>query len=90
MTDTTTTPRKRRRIFPWAFTALQAIFVFWIITGVVGASHADCGSLDVDTCNSAKAVGGGIGIIAILFVWAIVDVIVYICRRIYVASRKAS
>jgi hypothetical protein len=89
MTETTTTPRKRQ-IFPWAFLALQLVFVLWIITGVVGASHADCGSLDVDTCNSAKAIGGGIGIIAILAVWAIVDVIVYICRRIYVASRKAS
>jgi hypothetical protein len=90
MIETTTTPRKRR-IFPWAFLALQLVFVAWIITGIVGAAQTDCGSLDVDTCNSAKTIGGGIGIVAILFVWVLVDVIVYICRRIYVGSkRKAS
>jgi hypothetical protein len=41
-------PRKRRRVFMWIFLAVQAIFVIWLITGIVtvhtGPSAADLAS----------------------------------------------
>ena len=45
-TPATTTPdapagrtRKPRRIFMWFFLAVQAIFIAWLITGIVSAAH---------------------------------------------------
>jgi hypothetical protein len=32
-------PRKRRRVFMWVFFALQALFLIWLITGLVGTGH---------------------------------------------------
>jgi hypothetical protein len=38
-------PRRKRRVFMWVFLALQAIFLTWLIVGLVtiqtGPSHAD-------------------------------------------------
>jgi hypothetical protein len=31
-------PKKRKRVFLWVFLAVQALFVIWIITGVIGNS----------------------------------------------------
>jgi hypothetical protein len=36
-------PRRKRRIFPWFFLAIQVIFLTWLITGLAqgtGPSHA--------------------------------------------------
>jgi hypothetical protein len=42
-------PKKKRRVFPWVFLAIQAIFLIWLIVGIHGnvnhlSSHsaADC------------------------------------------------
>jgi hypothetical protein len=32
-------PRKRKRIFMWFFLAVQAIFIAWLVTGIVSAAH---------------------------------------------------
>jgi hypothetical protein len=32
-------PRKKRRVFMWIFFALQALFLLWIIVGVVSTGH---------------------------------------------------
>lgn len=31
--------KKRKRVFMWFFLVVQAIFLIWLITGLVGASH---------------------------------------------------
>jgi hypothetical protein len=41
-------PRRKRRIFPWFFLAIQVIFLIWLITGLAqgtGLSHAQIVSL---------------------------------------------
>ena len=54
-------PTKRtRRIFLWAFLAVQAIFLIWVVSGDATASGtpADClgssSGLDAQTCNAAS------------------------------------
>lgn len=63
-------PKKKRRIFRWVFLAIQVLFLIWIITGVNGVAD-DCPPGQEDAC----AVGGGIGVIVIIFIWMAVDVI---------------
>jgi hypothetical protein len=32
-------PRRKRRVFLWVFAAVQALFLIWLITGLVGTGH---------------------------------------------------
>lgn len=74
-TDNPTPVRKRRHIFRWFFLAVQAIFLIWIITGATSAAHSSCNGLSHEACTTAKQVGGGIGVLVIIFVWLAVDVV---------------
>ncbi len=73
------TPKKKRRIFPWIFLAVQVVFLIWIITGISGAANsipASCvNQADVDLCTSASQAGAGIGFFLIVGLWVAVDFI---------------
>ena len=32
-------PRKRRRVFMWTFLAVQALYLLWLVVGIVSAAH---------------------------------------------------
>jgi hypothetical protein len=76
-TDTTPS-KKKRHIFRWVFLAIQALFLIWIITGASAAAES-CPPGQEDAC----AVGGGIGVIMIIFLWMAVDVILGIGYLIF-------
>lgn len=80
-------PRKRRHVFRWFFLAVQALFVIWIIGGVNSAADNCDGEVGaaLDACQDATAVGAGIGVGMIIFVWAAIDVILGIT---YLIVRK--
>lgn len=68
---------KKWRKFTWFILVVQVLFVIWIISGVSAVSDS-CDGLtgtDLDICQAGTAVGAGIGIGLILFLWGIVDVI---------------
>ena len=47
-TEPVAQPKRKRRIFPWFFLAVQVIFLIWLITGLahgIGPSHAQVVSL---------------------------------------------
>lgn len=68
--------RKKRRIFRWIFLAIQALFLVWIITGGHAAASSHCDpNLSAQACTAARQVGGGIGVLLIVFLWLAVDVI---------------
>lgn len=80
----TETPRKKRRKFPWVFLAIQLAFLVWIITGITGTAGSSCDpNLSAEACTAAKQVGGGIGVLLIVFLWVAVDVILGIGYLIF-------
>jgi hypothetical protein len=40
-------PRKKRRVFVWVFFAVQALFIIWLITGLVSTGHTAPSSTDL-------------------------------------------
>ena len=71
-------PAKRRhRIFPWAFLAIQALFIIWIIAGARSAASSpqDCQYLTQQECRNAANAGAAIGAGLIIALWAFADVI---------------
>jgi hypothetical protein len=49
-------PRGKRRVFLWAFLAVQALFLIWLIAGVAGTSHsgADAHAQAVQWCADSS------------------------------------
>lgn len=95
MTDTPTSdttpdtkPRKHRRIFPWVFLLIQVLFLVWIITGTA-SGHANCGSLDAQTCANATNAGKAIGAGLIIALWVAVDVILGVTYAIFRMTRRS-
>ena len=51
-----------------------------------GVASSECtGNLDQQSCDAAKAIGGGIGALLIIFLWVAVDVILGV---IWLVTRK--
>ena len=64
------------RPLTWVVLVVQVLFVIWLIAGFNAASSSDCSTADYsDACQAGQAVGTGIAIGIILFLWALVDVI---------------
>ncbi|MGY1746757.1 hypothetical protein [Blastococcus sp. SYSU D00695] len=87
--DTETAPpaKKKKHIFRWVFLAIQALFLIWIIGGVGNVSDNCDGEVGtaLDACQAGTAVGAGIGVAMIVFLWVAVDVILGIT---YLIVRK--
>jgi hypothetical protein len=77
--------KKRKRIFMWFFLAVQALFLIWLITGLVktGNQHA-VGSAAV----AGKDIGTTIGVGLVIGLWVAVDVILGVSRLIVLTARK--
>jgi hypothetical protein len=69
--------KKKRHIFRWVFLAIQVIFLIWIIAGASSASDNCNGKTGdaLNACQAGTAVGAGIGVIVIVFLWVAVDLI---------------
>lgn len=65
------------RILTYVILAFNILMLIWVIAGISSANGTpeDCGSLDVQTCNDAEAVGTGLAVVFLIFLWAAVDVI---------------
>lgn len=88
-------PKKRKRIFMWFFLAVQALFIVWLIAGAMqpGASEACKGIITSefytqDDCETAYAAGQGIGFIAILGIWAVVDFLLVLTWAVIRLARR--
>ncbi|WP_139220517.1 hypothetical protein [Trujillonella endophytica] len=79
--------KKQRHIFRWVFLAIQALFLIWIISGVGDAADNCDGEVGqaLDMCQAGTAVGAGIGVALVIFLWVAVDVILGIT---YLIVRK--
>lgn len=78
--------KRKTRVFTWIILGINVIFLIWIIAGVSSVSSGKCdATMTVAACNSAKAVGGGIGALLIIFLWVAADVILGI---LWLVTRK--
>lgn len=69
--------RPHWRPFTWVILVINALFLAWLISGVVSAS-GNCAGMrgqDLQACQAGTAVGAGIGVAIIVLFWALVDVI---------------
>jgi hypothetical protein len=66
-------PARQRRIYLWAFIALQALFLAWVIVTIASGSGV---SKNTDTLGTAVGVG------LIVAVWASIDLIIGIAWAI--------
>jgi hypothetical protein len=69
--------KKKRHVFRWVFLAIQALFLIWIISGASSAADNCDGEVGqaLEACQAGTAVGAGIGVFMIVFLWLAVDVI---------------
>jgi hypothetical protein len=70
-------PRKKRRVFMWFILGVNVLFLWWILEGA-GSNADNCAGevgQALEDCQAATNIGTGIGIIFIIFLWAMVDVI---------------
>ncbi len=86
-----TPPKRRRRIFLWAFMAVQVLFVLWIVTGIAsgGGTPSDCAGLDEETCNAAQNIGTGLGVALIVGLWMVVDFLISVIYGVYRLAKRS-
>ena len=80
-------PKRKRRVFMWVFLAVQALFLVWMISGLSGAADNCTGETgtSLDACQAGTAIGAGLGLAMVLFLWVAVDVILGIT---YLITRR--
>jgi len=89
-----TPQRKRRRIFPWVFLAIQVLFLVLIISAAHSShnqSVADCATqsaLSSKDCQSASDAGTAIGVGVLVAFWVAFDLIVGITYAIIRMTRR--
>lgn len=72
--------KKKRRVFPWLFLALQVLFLVLVISGAASGhhTHVDCTGLTAEDCRSlkdARDAGTTLGVGFLVGIWAAVDII---------------
>ena len=75
---------KPRRVFLWAFLAVQGVFLAWLVLAIVSAAIDPGRSTDPSTWQAAVVSA----VVVIVLLLALVDVILYIGRRVVLTSRK--
>ncbi len=96
-------PPRRRRVFPWVFLAIQALFVIWVIAGVAGGGSIHSGAvaychahpsqyLPFSQCVSdyggGEKIGAAAGIGLIVAFWAAADIILGISYGVWRLARR--
>lgn len=80
--DQGTERRRKRRIFPWIFLAIQILFLIWIIAGA--NSGGDCPPGREGACEAGTAIGVGL----IIALWVAVDIILALTYLVFRLFRR--
>ncbi|MCP9949384.1 hypothetical protein [Actinomadura madurae] len=62
-------PKRRHRVFPWIFLAIQIGFLIWVIGAITDRGSCEPGYQDA--CDAGTAIGVGL----IIVLWVAVDII---------------
>lgn len=65
------------RKLTWFILVVQGLFIYWIIAATASASDSCTGLVgdDLSICQAGTAIGAGLGIGIIIFLWVAADVI---------------
>jgi uncharacterized membrane protein len=84
--------RRKRRVFPWIFLAIQVLFLAWVIsagaTGDHTTTHCTANGLSTGQCKGASEAATGVAIGVIIVFWAVVDVIAGITYGVFRLARR--
>lgn len=62
------------KLFKWSLIAFNVLMIVWVITGL-GSVGTYMGSLESEAEQAGAAIGGAIGVVGILVIWALGDII---------------
>jgi hypothetical protein len=73
----------------WVILAINALFLWAIIAGLSNTADNCAGEVGqaLEDCQAATGIGAGLGVLFIIFVWAMVDVILGV---LYIVTRRRS
>lgn len=68
---------RRWRPLTWVILAVNLLFVVWIVAGLLGVADECTGfsGTELDLCEAGTAIGAGIGVGIIVFLWVAADII---------------
>jgi len=79
-------------MFKWIFGAINALFVIWLVNSLTTTSDT-CEGLSgemLKACQDGTAVGTGLGVMMILFLWAATDGILLMLRLVFRRKERAA
>ncbi|TDC81540.1 hypothetical protein [Actinomadura sp. 7K507] len=74
--------RKKHRIFPWIFLAIQILFLVWVIVGA--SSGGSCPPDQQGACEAGTAIGVGL----VIAFWVAVDIILALTYLVFRLFRR--
>jgi hypothetical protein len=79
-------PRRRSRVFMWVILAINALFLVAVIsTFNIESSCVGKVGDELSACQAGEGIGKGLVFFALLFVWALVDIILLV---IFMVTRR--
>lgn len=71
---------KSWRKLTWFILAVNALFLFWIVSGIASTGKSCAGQVgdSLSSCQAGTAIGASIGVGIIVFFWAIIDLILLV------------
>lgn len=81
-------PKKKHHVFLWFFAAVQVLFVYMLVSGLVGAGQDSAGLTGSEA--DGAAVGTSIGVALLVFGWFVVDGLLSMVYGVYkLATHKS-
>lgn len=79
-------------MFKWFFGIVNVLFVVWLIDALTATTDT-CDGLSgemLQACQDGTAVGTGLGVMMILFLWAVTDGILLMLRLVFRRKDRAT
>ena len=79
-------------MFKWIFGAINALFLIWLIDSLTATADS-CEGLSgemLQACQDGTAIGTGLGVMMILFLWAVTDGILLMVRLVFRRKERAT
>lgn len=69
----------------WVFIVWNVLIVWWFAStiGLWGNSANDCVGEFAGACAAGTAIGAGLGIIFIFFIWVVGNITIYLFKRMF-------
>jgi len=79
-------------VFKWVFGAVNVLFAVWLVNSLATTPDT-CDGLSgemLQACQDGTAIGTGLGVMMILFLWAVTDGILLMLRLVFRRKDRAT